>query len=291
MKHDSIKPGQRRRYEFIEFQLIWEGKIGRKLLQQKFEISPQQATLDLTSYLDLAPKNMVYDPRQRTYVAPSSFRPQFVKGEAAEYLLHLEMLHHGYRAREEIWPANIPEFDAVAVTSRKTDPVTLKTVLHAIRDRQCVEVMYVSLSSESESPRQLFPHAIASDGHRWHMRAFDGDKDRYSDFVLSRIEKINLKECEVTNLPEDTNWSSHVPLCLQPDPTLSDRQKERLQIEYDMEDGMLSLCVRKAMLFYYLRFYGFNPHEMDGVYMRNKSSFHLSIENLEEIESCLERRS
>jgi hypothetical protein len=58
-----------------------------------------------------------------------------------------------------------------------------------------------------------------------------------------------------------------------------------------MEDGMLSLCVRKAMLFYYLRFYGFNPHEMDGVYMRNKSSFHLSIENLEEIESCLERRS
>lgn len=291
MKHDSIKPGQRRRYEFIEFQLIWEGKVGRKLLQQKFEISPQQATLDLTSYLDLAPKNMAYDPRQRTYVARSSLRPQFVKGEAAEYLLHLEMLHHGYRAREEIWPATIPDFDAVAVASRKTDPVTLKTVLRAIRNRQCVEVMYVSLSSESELPRRLFPHAIASDGHRWHMRAFDGDEDRFSDFVLSRIEKINLKECELSNLPEDTSWFSYVQLCLQPDPALSDRQKERLQIEYDMEDGMLSLPVRQAMLFYYLRSYGFDPLEMDGAYMRNKSSFYLSITNLEEIESCLERRS
>jgi hypothetical protein len=55
-KHETIKPRQRRRYEFIEFQLMWEGVVGRRLLQEKFEISPQQATLDLTGYLDLAPR-------------------------------------------------------------------------------------------------------------------------------------------------------------------------------------------------------------------------------------------
>lgn len=291
MKHDTIKPSLRRRYEFIEFQLMWEGTVGRKLLQQKFEISPQQATIDLTSYLDVAPKNMSYDPRQRTYVAGSHFRPLFLKGEASEYLLHLEMLHHGYRQREEIWPASIPSFDAVAVASRKTDPGTLKTVLRAIRDRHCVEVMYVSLSSSSESPRRLYPHAIANDGHRWHMRAFDGDNARYSDFVLSRIEKIIAKECDPDSIPEDTAWSSFVDLRLQPDPDLSRRQKERLEIEYDMEDGALSISVRKAMLYYYLRFYGFDPLAMDGECMRNKSSFHLAITNLNEVETCLERRS
>lgn len=291
MKHDNIKQSQRRRYEFIEFQLMWEGTVGRKLLIQKFEISPQQATLDLTSYLDIAPKNMTYDPRQRTYVASSNFRPTFVKGAASEYLLHLEMLHYGYRKVEEIWPATIPAFDAVTVASRKTDPAILKTVLRAIRDRQCVEVMYVSLSSQSELPRRLFPHAIASDGHRWHMRAFDRDKERYSDFVLSRIEKISLKECQANKIPDDKSWSSFIQLGLQPDSNLNERQKERLQIEYDMEDGRLSIEVRQAMLFYYLRYYGFDPLEKEGEYMRNKSSFYLKITNLKEVESCLERRS
>lgn len=291
MKHESIKPSQRKRYEFIEFQLMWDGTVGRKILTEKFEISPQQATLDLTSYLDLEPKNMSYDPRQRTYIARSGFCPAFVKGEATEYLQHLEMLHHGYRAPDEIWPASIPEFDAVAASTRKADPATLKPVLRAIRDRHCVEVMYVSLSSESESPRCLYPHAIASDGHRWHMRAFDGDKNRYSDFVLSRIEKITTKKDNDQELPEDKEWSKIVNLRLQPDPTLGDRQRERLEIEYDMSNGELLLKVRQAMLFYYLRFYGFNPHDVETDMIRNKSSFSLSIKNLEEVDECIGRRS
>ena len=290
MKHDAIKPSLRRRYEFIEFQLMWEGTVGRKLLQDKFEISPQQATIDLTSYLDIAPKNMLYDPRQRTYVVAPTFRSKLLKGESSEYLVHLEMLHHGYRQEEEIWPASIPSFDAVAVASRKADPETLKTVLLAIRNNQCVKVTYVSLSSESENARRLFPHAIASDGHRWHMRAFDSEHERYSDFVLSRIEKIVLEECDVASIPEDTGWASFIDVRFQPDPGLPDRQKERLQIEYGMEDGELTLSVRQAMLFYYLRFYGFDPHEMDGDCMRNKSSFHLTLKNLKEVESCLGRR-
>ena len=61
MKNMEIKPSVRRRFEFIEFQLLWEGVVGRKVLQEKFEISPQQATKDLTSYLDIAPSNMMYD--------------------------------------------------------------------------------------------------------------------------------------------------------------------------------------------------------------------------------------
>ena len=291
MKHESIKPSQRKRYEFIEFQLMWGGTVGRKILTEKFEISPQQATLDLTSYLDLEPKNMAYDPRQRTYIARSGFRPAFVKGEASEYFQHLEMLHHGFRAPNEVWPANIPDFDAVAASTRKTDPDILKAVLRAIRDRHCIEVMYVSLSSESDSPRCLYPHASASDGHRWHMRAFDGDKNRYSDFVLSRVEKVATNADNDQELPEDEEWSNIVDLRLQPDPALSDRQRERLEIEYDMSNGELLLKVRQAMLFYYLRFYGFNPHDVEEGVIRNKSSFSLSIKNLEEVDECIGRRS
>jgi len=291
MKQDKIKPRQRKRYEFIEFQLMWEGTIGRKLLQQKFEISPQQATLDLTSYLDLAPMNMAYDPRQRTYVAHSSFKPVFMKGEASEYLVHLEMLHNGYQNRDEVWLASIPRFDAVSTASRKIDPQALKTVLLAIRDRLAVDAMYISLSSQSESPRMLFPHAIASDGHRLHMRAYDGDKERFSDFVFSRIEKIELNEAGVDDVPEDEIWNSFIKLRLQPDPELSDRQKEGLQIEYEMTDGVMEINVRQAMLFYFLRFYGFDPHETKNGTIRNKSSFALNIINTKEVDQCIRRRN
>ncbi|PSM19865.1 WYL domain-containing protein [Nitratireductor sp. StC3] len=290
MKHDTIKPSLRRRYEFIEFQLMWDGTVGRRRLQDQFEISPQQATLDLTSYLEIAPRNMVYDPRQRTYVATAHFRSIFLKGEASEYLQQLEMVHRGYRHIGEVWPAEMPSFDAVDVATRRIAPATLKSVLHAIRTRKCTEVTYVSLSSETEGPRHLFPHAIASDGHRWHMRAFDADKGRYSDFVLSRVDKIKIVEHERDELPEDLSWQTFVALRLQPDPALPRRQKEQLQLEYDMDNGELCVNVRKAMMFYYLRHYGFDPLEMEGSCMRNKSSFHLSIANLVEVEESLGRR-
>lgn len=290
MRQDNLKPRQRKRYEFIEFQLMWEGAIGRKLLQQKFEISPQQATLDLTSYLDKAPMNMSYDPRQRTYVSNPAFKPMFVKGEASEYLIHLEMLRNGHRDRDEVWPASIPQFDAVATVSRKIDSKVLKVVLLAIRDRVAVKATYVSLSSYSESSRVLFPHAIASDGHRLHMRAYDGDKDRFSDFVFSRIKKIELCDADVDRVPSDEKWNSFIELRLQPDPKLSGPQKEGIRIEYEMTGGAMKIVVRKAMVFYILRFYGFDPHETKDGIIRNKSSFPLSIVNTEEVDECIERR-
>jgi len=290
MKQEKIKPALRRRYEFIEFQLLWEGVIGRQLLKDKFGISPQQATLDLTSYLDFAPKNMEYDPRQRTYVARTSFSPVFIKGDASEYLVHLEMLHQGYRAISEIWPSTIPAFDAVSVCNRKTDAKVLRNVLRAIREKRSAEVTYVSLSSDSERPRELVPLAIANDGHRWHMRAYDASKERFSDFVLSRIERISVKNGESGDVPRDEAWETYAPLQLRPSPNLNERQKRQVEIEYDMVDGKMTVEVRKAMLFYYLRFYGFDPYEMEDGKIRNKSSFALSIANLDEVEECLNRR-
>lgn len=286
----EIKPIVRRRFEFIDFQLQWVGSIGRKALQDQFEISPQQATNDLTTYLDLAPRNMNYDPRRRSYVAGPKFKPKFSGGASSGFFLHLEMLHQGYRTEDEIWPIHLPQFDAVAVASRRVDPKILRSVLDAIDSEACLMVRYVSLSSVSESTRTLCPHAIASDGHRWHMRAYDVEKDQFSDFVLSRIETASVSQEECPRSRPDSLWQQIAALKLQADPTLTARQREQIEIEYSMVDGVLELPVRKAMLFYFLRFYGFDPLEMDGKAMRNKSSYRLKILNLEEIENCLERR-
>lgn len=292
MEHfQTIKTTIRRRLEYIEFQLAWEGSVGRKKLQDQFAISMQQATKDLNTYMDACPDNMIYDPRRKSYVRSASFQPMLTKGHASEYLMHLEMLHQGYRQKNEIWVDTIPKFDAVSAHSREILPNVLRTVLDAIHRNGCLRSRYVSLKSDQGESRTLMPHAIACDGHRWHMRAFDFEKRRYSDFVLSRIEALEPIDTPDEDPPRDVVWETNVEFILKVDPSLNRRQRRRLEYEYQMEDGRLRLTVRQAMLFYYLRHYGFNPHVQEGNTMRNESSFHLRIANMKEVEKCLGRRN
>ena len=122
------------------------------------------------------------------------------------------------------------------------------------------------------------------------MRAYDAGKERFSDFVLSRIEKISVKDGESIDVPRDEAWETYATLQLCPSSNLNERQKRQVEIEYDMIDGKMTVEVRKAMLFYYVRFYGFDPYELEDGKIRNKSSFALSIANLDEVEECLNRR-
>lgn len=287
---DDIKPRLRRRFEFIEFQLLWAGRVGRKSLLDQFGISPQQATLDLTAYLDTVPENMKYDHRRRAYVPMANFKPVFAGLDASAFLMHLEMLHQGYQTEDEIWPAIIPEFDLVKETARPISPKVLKTLLKAIKHNLIVKAEYVSLSSETKTIRSFAPHAIAGDGHRWHMRAFDYEKNHHSDFVLSRIESLTLLEEKAEDVTEDRAWNTFINLRIQPDPKLNERQRRRLAYEYSMEDGELKKDIRQAMLFYYLRYFGFDPREIVDGKMRNKSSYNLHIVNLDEVEVWLDRR-
>ena len=287
----DLRVSIRRRFEFIEFQLHWEGSVGRKKLQEQFSISLQQATIDLTSYMDACPGNMIYDPRQKTYVPTATFRPILIRGEASEYLMHLDILKRGYREKGEVWAKSIPVFDAVSVHSRRISSRVLKDVLQSMRSQICLYARYFSLSSDNSGFRLLLPHAIASDGHRWHMRAYDLARARYSDFVLSRLERTELRDKPAYEVPADIAWHTSVDVILKADPSLDQPKRERLEYEYEMTNGHLRLTVRQAMLFYYLRHYGFDPRKTQDGKIENGSSFLLCIENIEEVERCIGRRS
>ncbi|WP_370334507.1 WYL domain-containing protein [Parvularcula marina] len=287
---DDLKVAVRRRLEFIEFSLQWERRIGRKQLQQQFDISPQQATVDLTTYIDLFPENMIYDPRQRSYIPTKKFKAQLGMGNAQEYLRRLEAVARGFRSLDEVWLHDLPQHDVVSARTRSIDVRILSTVLLAIRTQQFLRTKYVSLSSETAHERRLYPTALASDGHRWHVRGFDCDKERYSDFVISRLESVSLIENDFGLIPKDEAWRKQVEVTFTTDPDLNDRQRASLEHEYQMKDGCFTIKIRQAMLFYYLRNYGFNPWAVKNGKMENRSSFCLRIINLDEVEKCLERR-
>src|SRR6266850_5427329 len=90
-----VRWSQKRRLEFIEFRLLWDGRVNRADLINFFGISVPQASLDLAKYRELAPANAVYDSTEKTYVAGSSFASVLVSNSADFYLNRILAVESG----------------------------------------------------------------------------------------------------------------------------------------------------------------------------------------------------
>lgn len=291
---DQLAWSIQQRMKFIEFSVFWEDEISRPKLVAQFDISPQQATKDLNRYQELVPKNIAYNPKRRRYVPTEKFKPKYIEGSAPEYLRHIDALRLEHKSENEIWIETVPSYDCTHLPVRFVDPKILKSMLNAIRLKHSVEIEYVSLSGSDGGIRRITPHSICTDGNRWHVRAYNHDGDRHSDYSLSRISKAgNISEAE-KDIPSDKVWNTYVDIQVAPEDGLDETIAERLQIEYDMEGGYRSFSVRKAMLWYILRRLGFNPVATDKSTlphkMRNESSFRLKLHNFDDVENWLERR-
>lgn len=289
-KETKINPKIRKRLEFIEFQLHWAGQVGRKELEEQFEISLQQATKDIGQYDSLFPDSLVYDPRQKTYVQGPAFETRLTAGAVSDYLKHFEALQDGYKDKNEIWPTFVPPMEGIKYQPREIKADSFKLLIKAIQIGQGIRVKYISASSSNHGFRSLYPHAFGSDGHRWHVRAYDLENERYSDFVLSRLTADKWLPKTPFDLPSDGEWERKIELCLIPDPNLNENTRSVLASEYRMRKSVLRIQMRQAMLFYYLRFYGFNPRPVDNTPMRNESSHMLYIDNFDEVQQWLQRR-
>ncbi|MAW85533.1 MAG: WYL domain-containing protein [Phyllobacteriaceae bacterium] len=249
----ELRWGVEQRLEFIDFRLFWEGHVNRSDLMSQFGISVNQASTDLNRYIGFAPDNMVYDKSARTYVRSSNFKPQFLEPDAGRYLAQLRSVADGILDRDDSWIANLPPYAATPTPVRGVNPVTLRSVVGAIRRSEAIEVKYQSLSSPKPRWRWIAPHAIAFDGFRWHTRAYCLTDNCFKDFLLSRMIEIRgTCESEVS-AEEDFDWHSEVTLEVGPHPELSDTQAKIIALDYGMRGGKAKIKVRRALLYYALR--------------------------------------
>ncbi|SEQ97239.1 WYL domain-containing protein [Thalassovita taeanensis] len=249
----ELRWGVEQRLEFIEFRLFWEGHVNRSDLMDQFGVSVNQASTDLNRYIGFAPENMVYDKSARTYVRGSEFRPQFLEPDASRYLTQLRSVADGILDREDSWIADLPTFASAPTPVRGVNPVTLRSVVGAIRRSEEVELKYQSLSSPEPRWRWIAPHAIAFDGFRWHSRAFCLTDECFKDFLLSRVLEIRaVRESQVT-ATDDEDWNSEVTLEIVPHPALSETQAKVIALDYGMRGGKAKIKVRRALLYYALR--------------------------------------
>lgn len=273
------------RLEFIDFRLFWEGSLNRSNIVDYFGVSVPQASTDLSRYQELAPRNMEYDRSGKRYLATAHFRPVFKEPDAERYLNQLRSIGNHVLEPEETWLATIPDFEAMPVPRRRIDPHILRSLLSAIRDRRSVHIHYQSLTRPNSLWRWITPHALGSDGLRWHVRAFCHVDRIFKDFLLPRF--LETKGIGEPGAPasEDAPWREFLEVELIPHPKLSEAQRRVVALDYGMDGESISIPVRIALLYYFLK-----RLNLEGdAEKRPSKEQHVVVANKREVQTALKR--
>lgn len=243
----TIGQPQRERLFHIDFRAEFLGMLSRTHLIRRFGVKEAAATRDLALYRTLAPDNLTFDQRTKTYRRADGFRPLFHHDPAQTLTALAEGL--GDDAVGEVAPHVRTERP---LRLNQPDISIIATVCRAIASGRSLDIRYCSLTS-GETAREIVPFALVDTGIRWHVRAFDRMRGRYLDFVLTRI----LSAAEGPAEPrfdalreEDAQWMRIVELELVPHPGLA--HPTAVMQDYGMTDGVLRVRMRAAVVGYAL---------------------------------------
>lgn len=242
---------QRERLAFIDFRLFFLGSVSRGDIVGRFGVSPAVSTRDLALYRNVAPSNISFDGSSKSYRIGSAFSPLFEHPLDRVLLALSKGFGDGLGGIPLVVPCEYAE------PINKPIQKTLAAVTRAIAIRAALSISYTSVSG-GESSREILPFALADNGLRWHVRAFDRRSSSFRDFVLSRISKpvaLSGKGAEEGERPEDDEeWSVIVDLEIVAHPDSA--RPEIAALDFPMENGVLHLRARAALAGYVLRRWG-----------------------------------
>jgi hypothetical protein len=245
---DDLSQGQRERLSFVEFKAYFCADLSRADIERRFGVKPAATARDLATYRRLAPQNLIYDPAQRRYATTDHFSPLFE--HTAERVL--TWFRSGFGDGLDIkLRRSVPCETASDLV--KPDLETLAVLTRAITNKRQVKVSYLSVASGA-STKTLSPLALADTGLRWHLRAYDCERERFADFSLTRIVKAkNLNKAipEAEKIESDAQWARIVRLEMVPHPGL--KHPKAVEADFRMEKGMFSIDMRAPMVGYALR--------------------------------------
>jgi predicted DNA-binding transcriptional regulator YafY len=245
----DISQAQLERLAYIEFRLYFLGTIGRADLMKRFGVAPAGATRDFALYKELFPDNIEFDTISKTYIIRANFVPAFAHNQERI----LTALSQGFGDGVNPVAGPLIPCETPAALNRPKIHV-LAPITRAIHLGKAVRLQYFSHSS-GPSEREIVPFAIATDGLRWHARAFDRKSQEFRDFVISRMDKTKILDKGIVEKHEqsdcDIQWNRIVELTLVPHP---DRKNPEItKNDFEMKNGELYLKLRAAMAGYILR--------------------------------------
>lgn len=269
----DLSQTQRERLAFLELRAFFTGELQRGDIEARFGVKPAAASRDLSVYKELAPGNLDYDSAGRRYRPALEFKPIFQLHP--ERVLAWLSLGFGDGLELGLKQAAPCEGPGQLV---KPDMNVLAAVTRALCAKRPMRIDYLSLSSGPKS-REIVPVALADNGLRWHIRAFDRQRQRFSDFVLTRIVKARELDEQANRhelLGADEQWARIVDMELAPHPGVP--WPKAVEADYGMIDGALRVKTRAALAGYVLRRWSVDStpdHSLD------PSTHHLWLSNPE----------
>ncbi|MBZ5796084.1 WYL domain-containing protein [Burkholderia contaminans] len=222
----------------IERCLFWRGELQRADLIDVFGINPIQAAKDFRVYMERCPHNMEYNKSRRRYLPSPGFIPKLIEPTTLDEFADI--------------PSPLVPVANWPLPVRRATPEVLQAMVSAVRERRKIEVQYQSMSGEKPTWRWLSPHAFASDGERWHVRAFCHTRSEFRDFVLGRILAVRHAKASDIDSTSDHDWNTVVEVLVTPNPALEVEKRRAIAAEYDLPPTSIeaTLRLRQSMLFY-----------------------------------------
>lgn len=244
---DAVGQAQRERLFHIDFRAQFLGSVSRAHLVHRFGVKAAAATRDLILYRALCPDNLARDRRTKAYRRADAFLPLFTHEPGRTLTALAEGL--GDDAAGTIGPHVRTEHP---LRLNQPDIAIIAALCRAIAMQQALEVRYLSLTSGART-RVIVPFALVDTGTRWHVRAYDHERGRYLDFVLTRLlaaEPAGAVPHHAAMREADAQWMRLVELEIVPHPGLA--HPEAVRHDYGMEDGVLRFALRAALVGYAL---------------------------------------
>jgi hypothetical protein len=274
---EDLTQPQRDRLAFIELRVRFFGEVRRQDLFARFSIQAAAATRDLATYKELMPGNIDYDGKSKVYVRAELFRPLF-DFSAARVLMWLTQ---GYGDNEPVRHRPLIPAEAAPQIS-SPDLETLSVITRAIHRKSAVHITYRALTS-GMTAREIVPFALADNGSRWHVRAYDRRSREFRDFVLARVADARFVDGPIADderPDQDIQWTRIVELELVPHPA-NMRNPDTIEAEYGMSEGRLVTRVRAALVGYMLRSWNVDctpDHSLRGgenhLWLRNRQALY-----------------
>ncbi len=235
----------KKRFQFIEWHLMWERKFNARPLMEYFGISRYQATKDLKNYIIYAPNNVLsYDHLSKCYRPTTSFSPIFTNESPEEYLRTINDIsdHEG--------AASIGE---VPKLIRHIETGVLPSIMLSIDSKMAIDINYASANSPSGKNRRVWPTTLVYASNRLHLRAYCNERLDYRDFNVSRILSVPCITDIVRPPVIDVSWETKIEIKLVPNPALSNDARKLIAREFNLKKGVRVLNLRAALVQYFIQ--------------------------------------
>jgi hypothetical protein len=276
---EQLRWGVRRRLEFIDFRLFWDGRFNRSDLADTFGISTQQASADIAQYEKLAASNLHYDRAEKAYRRTEAFSPAFIGETIERYLLQLVAIENRWMRPEDTWFDAIPPVEVLTLGRRPTDPTVLLRVLDAIRNKSEIDIEYASLTGSMQPSRTIAPHALSHSAGRWYIRAWSRDHNDFRDYNLNRVASVTDHRPTSVDSALDFEWVHIINLVILPNPALSNERQAAVAAEHAMTERRLIRPCRLSLSFYLMSEYNLDVEP--GVLKPEKQQ--IILENRDEV--------